>query len=183
MSTSTQRMTAEELLRMPDDGFRYELVRGELRSMTPPGNEHGYIAGIVFGELYQYLKKNKLGRIYIAETGFKISSNPDTVRAPDVAFVAQERVEQFGDMKGYLPCAPDLVVEVISPGDPYIEVNEKVLEWLDAGTRMVIVVDPPGRTVTVYRSETDIAILRENDILEGGDVVPGWELPVREIFE
>ena len=86
MTTETRQSTAEELLRMPDDGSRYELVRGELRKMPPAGNEHGYLAGEVLGELRSYVKANNLGRTYAAETGFKISSDPDTVRAPDAAF-------------------------------------------------------------------------------------------------
>ena len=182
MATTTPLMTAEELLHMPDDGFRYELVRGELRRMTPAGNEHGYIASNVNISLGHHVKKNKSGRVYSAETGFKITTNPDTVRAPDVAFITQDRVEQFGDMKGYLPCAPDLAVEVISPGDTYPEVEEKVFEWLEAGCKMVIVVNPSKRTVTVFRSPTEVERLTENDILEGGNVVPGWVLPVGEIF-
>jgi Uma2 family endonuclease len=120
--------------------------------------------------------------VYAAETGFRLSNNPDTVRAPDVAFVSQARVEAVGQVEGFWPEAPDLAVEVVSPGDSSAEVEEKVFAWLDAGTK-VVVVNPRQRSATVYKSPTDIVALTEADILAGGDVVPGFELAVREIFE
>lgn len=144
-------MTADELLRMPDDGYRYELVKGELRGMPPAGGEHGKIALKFGSRLLNYVEANNLGVVFAAETGFKIASNPDTVRAPDAAFVRLDRLPETGLPKGYWPGAPDLAVEVISPGDIYGEVEEKVNEWLDAGTRMVIVANPRNRTLKVYR--------------------------------
>ncbi len=167
---------------MPGDGFRYELVRGELRKMSPAGHRHGRIAIRIATPLDTHVTANKLGAVYAAETGFWISSDPDTVRAPDVAFVSQRRLDELGDVEGYWPGAPDLVVEVISPSDTYTEVEEKVLEWLEAGARMVVVVNPRKRAVTVYRSLTDIVVLTENDTLDGGDVVPGWTMAVEDIF-
>ena len=104
------------------------------------------------------------------------------MRAPDVAFVRQERVEEAGDARGFWSGAPDLAVEVVSPGDTYSEVEDKVLDWLDAGTLMVVVVNPRQRTVTLYRSRADIVILTQDDILDGKDVVPGWSMPIRELF-
>lgn len=184
MTTKTKQVTAEELLLMPQDGSRYELVKGELRKMSPAGNEHGYLAGEIFGELRSYVKANDLGRTYAAETGFTISSNPDTVRAPDAAFVKRERVEKVGRVAGYWPGAPDLAVEVVSPNDTYAQVTEKALAWLEAGTLMVLVLDPGEAryTVTVYRSATDIRVLSEGDAIDGADVVPGWKLSVAELF-
>jgi Uma2 family endonuclease len=167
---------------MPDDGCRYELVRGELRKMSPAGHKHGRIAMKVATPLDTHVTTNNLGSVYAAETGFLISSDPDTVRAPDIAFVSQERLDRVGDVDGYWPGAPDLVVEVISPGDTYTEVEEKVLEWLDAGALMVVVINPRKHAVTVYRSLTDIVVLTENDILGGGDIVPGWKMSVKDIF-
>lgn len=182
MSTATPFMTAEDLLRLPDDGFRYELVRGELRKMPPAGYQHGKIAVRLTTPLDQHASAHRLGVVCAAETGFRLGSSPDTVRAPDVAFIRRERVEAVGDVKGYWPGAPDLVAEVVSPGDRYTEVQDKVLDWLSAGTRMVLVVEPATRVITVYRSLTDITVLGEADVLNGGDVVPGWRLPVREVF-
>jgi Uma2 family endonuclease len=182
MTTQTKHMTAEDLLAMPDDGLCYELVRGELKRMSPAGEEHGYLAVEIASDLRNHVKANKLGRVYAAETGFKLRSDPDTVRAPDAAFVSQERLERQPAGKGYRLGAPDLVVEVISPGDLHAEVEEKVFSWLDHGARLVITVNPRQRTATVYRSRTGIVVLTEDEQLEGGEVVPGWTLKLRELF-
>jgi Uma2 family endonuclease len=182
MATAHQLITAEELLRMPDDGYRYELVRGELRKMAPAGHFRGRVAINVTTPLDQHVRAHHLGVVYAAETGFKLASNPDVVRAPDVAFIRRQRVEEVGDVEGYWPGAPDLAVEVISPSDTYADVQEKVFDWLEAGTRMVILVMPRKRGVTVYRSLTDMVMLTEHDTLDGGEVVPGWKIPVRELF-
>jgi Uma2 family endonuclease len=182
MTTTQQLMTAEDLLRMPDDGFRYELVKGELKKMAPAGHWHGRIAINMTTPLAQHVRAQNLGAVYAAETGFKLASDPDVVRAPDIAFIRRERVDEVGNVEGYWPGAPDLAVEVISPSDTYTEVQEKVFDWLEAGTRMVIVVMPRRRAVAVYRSLTDIVMLTEKDALDGGDVIPGWTLPVRDLF-
>jgi Uma2 family endonuclease len=182
MGVVRQQVTADELLHMPDDGFRYELVRGELRRMNPAGNVHGRVAMSFAWRLAQYVDENRLGTVYAAETGFRLSSDPDTVRAPDVAFVGRGRVEAVGEVEGFWPEAPDLAVEVVSPGDSYTDVEEKVFAWLDAGTKMVVVINPRQRSATVYKSPRDITVLAEADVLAGEDVVPGFELAVREIF-
>lgn len=183
MAIKEKLYTAEELLRLPDEGMRHELVGGEIRTMAPAGNEHGYLAGEILGELRSHVKANGLGRVYAAETGFKIETDPDTVRAPDAAFVSRERVEKVGRVKGFWPGAPDLAVEVVSPGDTHAEVVEKSLAWLDAGCRMVLVAEPQRKVVTVYRSREDIRILMGDEAIDGADVVPGWRLPVAGIFE
>ncbi len=182
MTTQTRPLTADDLLRMPDDGFRYELVEGNLRERALAGHQHGRGAINVSTPLAQHVKANNLGVVYAAETGFKLASNPDTVRAPDVAFVRRERLESVGDSEGFWPGAPDLAVEVVSPGDRYTDVEEKVFDWLDAGARLVIVANPRKRLVTVYRSLTDVVVLTEADVLDGGDVVPGFAMPVKDIF-
>jgi Uma2 family endonuclease len=167
---------------MPDDGFRYELVKGELKKMSPSGYNHGRIAINATTPLDGHVRANDLGVVCAAETGFILSSDPDTVLAPDVAFVSRRRIEEVGEVEGYWPGAPDMVVEVISSSDTYTEVEEKVIQWLSAGVRMVLVVDPRKRTVTVYRSLTDITILTEGETIDGGDVVPGWKMPVDDLF-
>lgn len=182
MSTRRQTTTADELLRMPDDGFRYELVKGELRKMSPAGQKHGRIAMRVATPLDNHVSANNLGTVYAAETGFLLSSNPDTVRAPDVAFISQEKLDKVGEVEGYWPGAPDLAVEVISPSDTYAEVEEKVLEWLEAGAKMVVVINPRKSAVTVYRSLTDIIVLTEDDTLDGENIVRGWKMSVKDIF-
>lgn len=182
MATTPQLMTADDLLQMPDDGFLYELVRGELRRMSPASYRHGKIIINLTLSLGQHVRNHQLGDVYAAETGFKLTSDPDTVRAPDVAFVRRERAEAIGEMEGYFPGAPDLAIEVISPHDLYTEVEEKVIGFLDAGTGMVLAVNPRKHTITVYRALADISILTEDDTIDGEEVVPGWTLAVREVF-
>lgn len=182
MTALTQEMKSEELSKIPDDGFCYELVRGELRRMAPAGDEHGEIAAALTASLFVHVRSNKLGVVYAAETGFKLTSSPDTVRAPDVAFIRQERIDAVGRVRGYWPGAPDLVVEVISPSDQYSEVESKVADWLEAGSRMVVVVDPRRRKVTVHCSQSDIRVFGVGEVLEGGEVVPGWKLSLEELF-
>ena len=181
MTTATT-ITAEELLQLPDNGMRRELVRGEVRETAPAGNVHGRIAMKGGWRLAEYVETHNLGVVYAAETGFILALGPDTVRAPDVSFVRQEAVDSIGPISGFLPCAPDLAIEVISPGDSYTEVQEKVMEWLAAGCRMVVTINSRRRTVTIYRSRHDIEILTEEDTLFGGDVVEGWELPLSVLF-
>ena len=182
MTTVARLMTADELLDMPDDGWRYELIRGELIRMSPAGNRHGKFAMRVGTPLGVYVDDNDLGEVYAAETGYFLAFDPDTVRAPDVSFISRERLDEIGETDGYWPAAPDLAVEVISPNDRYAEVEAKVLEWLDAGTRMVIVVNPRTRLVRVHRSPSNVVTLTSDDVIEGGDVVPGWSLAVSRIF-
>ncbi len=182
MVIAHQLVSAEELLRMPDDGFRYELVRGELRRMSPAGFHHGRLIMNIATPLDHHVRTHKLGVVCAAETGFLLTSDPDTVRAADVAFIRQERIAQGSEPEGYWPGAPDLAVEMVSPNDLYTEVDEKVTDWLEAGTGMVVIVNPRKRTVTVYRSLLQIVVLREQDVLNGGDVVPGWTLPIADIF-
>ena len=127
-TTKRQIMTAEELLHLPDDGLRYELVRGELRTMLPTGRPHGRIAVKVTWPLAQFVEAHGLGEVYAAETGFKLTENPDTVRAPDVSFVRHERLVSMDD-EGYLCGAPDLTVEVLSPSDRPVMLRPRSPRW------------------------------------------------------
>ena len=150
--------------------------------MAPAGHIHGRVVLNISTPLDQDVRVHRLGAVYAAETGFKLYSDPDMVRAPDVAFVRRARIEAVGEPEGYWPGAPDLAVEVVSPQDRYTEVEEKVCDWLEAGTQMVIVANPRQRLVTVYRSLTQITVLTESETLDGGEVVPGWRLAVSDIF-
>jgi Uma2 family endonuclease len=181
MSTTTQLMTAEELLRLPDSPYLHELVKGELVTMPLPGEEHGAVIMNIAAPLAQYVKLNDLGVVY-AETGFQIERNPDTVLGPDTAFVRKDHVEKVGISKGYRLGAPDLVVEVISPSDNMKKVEQKVQRWLSAGARIVWAVDPKTRTVKVYEGSDLVTVLGEADDLTGSTVVPGFRLPVAEVF-
>jgi Uma2 family endonuclease len=180
MTTIHQITTAQELLQATALG-RCELVRGELIMMTPAGAEHGQIVMAIAIPLGSFVKQRGLGVVFGAETGFHIGHAPDTVRAPDVAFVRAERVPP-GRTRGFYPGAPDLAVEVVSPGDRASEVLAKAQDWLDAGCRAVWVIDPDTRTATVYRSLTEIAVLRVSDRLTCEDLLPGFSLPVGELF-
>jgi len=175
-------MTADELLKMPHGNSRHELIKGELRTMSPAGYDHGIITMQLAGRLAEFVRAPKLGVVLAAETGFLLSTDPDTVRAPDVAFVCRERAEATGKTAGFWRGAPDLAVEFISPSDTYAEVEEKALEWLEAGTLAVVIINPRNETVIVRRSLRDITILTNQDILEFNDIVPGWSILVSELF-
>ena len=183
MATQIRTCTADELLQMPHDGVRRELVHGELREMTPAGHDRGYIVsdlGLLIG---QYVKAHDLGRMYAAATGFRVETDPDTVLAPDVAFVAKERVGIGAGVRGFFPAAPDLAAEVISPNDRYSDVAEKVEQWLAAGTRVVLVVDPPTRSVAAHRASRPVLRLSGADVIDLDDVIPGLSIPVRDLFD
>jgi Uma2 family endonuclease len=183
MSTEVQLMTADELLAKPDDGFVYELIKGELVKVSPPpGHEHGLVAMNLAGPLYEYVKKHQLGNVYAAETGYLLEQNPDTVRAADVSFIRRERIEKAGRIRRYWIGAPDLAVEVNSPSDTVGRIKGKVGQWLENGVRLLWIVSPKMRSVTIYRSLTEVIVLTEKDILDGGDVVPGFQIRVADIF-
>jgi len=181
MSVAT-KVTAEQLLRMPDDGHRYELIAGELKKMTPAGWRHGAVGGRLYALLARHVLDHDLGELFLAETGFLLARDPDTVRAPDIAFLGKGRLSAATPGEAFWPGPPDLAVEVVSPGDTLGEIDEKVQAWLAAGAKIVWVVNPRWCNVTVYRSPTDIRVLTEQDDLDGQDVVPGFRCPVAAIF-
>jgi Uma2 family endonuclease len=184
MSTAKRLITADELIRMPEDEFRYELVKGELRRKPLGGLTHSMVSSNLVFELHRFAKANRLGVVLASNTGFQLAFDPDTVLAPDGAFIRRDRVLEAGGLpEGYWPGAPDLAVEVISPDDTYTDVDEKVIDWLEAGTRIVIVINPWARSVMVHRSPTDVVRLTESDTLTLGDLVPGFEIRVAELFE
>jgi len=172
--------TAEQLLRAQDLG-RCELVHGDLVMMSPAGFEHGRIVVRITRPLAEFVEQQKLGVVTGAETGFHIARDPDTVRAPDVAFLRATRVPAEPE-RGFFPGAPDLAVEVLSPEDRASEVLAKVREWLGAGAEAVWVVDPTTETVSVYRSPNRAEVLGQEDVLTGGELLPGFRVPVSEIF-
>ena len=180
-AATTRPMTADELLNMPDDSFRYELVRGELRKMPFADHVHSERALAIGASLLIHARANRLGRVYGADTGFELA--PDHVRAPDAAFVRAERADAAQDSDGFFPGPPDLAVEVISPDDLYMDVEEKIADWLDAGAIAVVVANPSGPKVEIRRLRTNVVILNEGDVLEVQDVVPGWRMAVADIFK
>jgi Uma2 family endonuclease len=171
-------MTAEDLLKHQG---RCELLRGELIEMTPASANHGKIAMRIALALGNHVQSGKLGEVLAAETGFVLERNPDTVRAPDAAFVSSERAGGIGE-RGFFEGPPDLAVEVLSPDDTASEVNSKVQDWLSAGCRQVWVADPKTRTVTVHHPDGQAEVIPAEGRLTGGEILPGFELPVADIF-
>ncbi|MBI5301933.1 MAG: Uma2 family endonuclease [Chloroflexi bacterium] len=183
MITQTQLITAEELERIPQNDAHVELVKGAIVKMPPAGHEHGEVALAIGSLIRDFVRRNKLGKTYGAETGFILSRNPDTVRAPDAAFVSTARAAQQTRRTGFFDGAPDLAVEVVSPEDTVGEIDAKVIEYLEAGVRLVWILHPRTRTITVYRSLDDVRVLTANDSLDGGNVLPDFTVSVKEIFE
>jgi Uma2 family endonuclease len=180
MSTLEHYLTAEELLDLGDIGS-CELLRGELVMMSPASFNHGWIAGNIYEGLKSFVKPRRLGIIATAEAGFIIERNPDTVRAPDVSFIRAERIPSEG-VPGFFPGAPDLAVEVLSPSDRSAEVTAKVQQWLTAGCATVWVVDPRTSSVTAHRRGVEGKTFFEADTLICENLLPGFSLPVVEIF-
>jgi|SRR5882724_5786929 len=176
------RLTAEEFYRLPDDGQRYELVGGALVNMAAAGGQHGIIASRLDHRLRTFVEAQDVGEVCAAETGFRLAQNPDTVRAPDVSFIARERVTDQGIPESYWPFAPDLAVEVISPSDRFDDVLTKVQEYLHAGTRLVWVFHPRTKTVSVYRANGTVQLLTGTEELDGEDVLPGFHCRLDELF-
>lgn len=182
MATSqTKLMTAEDLLAMPKDDLFHELVRGELITMAPAGVQHGDIGGEIYTPLRTYARSRDLGLVLGPDTGYTLARNPDTVRSPDVSFISKSRVPHPLP-QGFFPGAPDLAVEVLSPRDTVEEMEEKVDEYLMAGAKLVWVVNPRRQTISVYRKDGTITILRREDSLDGEGVVPGFSLSLAEVF-
>ncbi len=175
-------MTIEEFERLPDEEYRCDLVRGWLVREPPAGARHGAIASELARALANHVKAAGLGWVFAAETGFLLVELPGTVRAPDVSFVAKDRLPAEPPPEGYVPIAHDLAVEVVSPSNRWTEVAAKVRDYLDAGTRLVWIVDPPARTVTVHWAGAAWIVRGEDDALDAEDVVPGFRIQVGSLF-
>ncbi len=169
----TALMTAEELLQLRLPNMRSELVGGVLVVREPAGFRHGAVAVAMTVAIGNFVYAHRLGVVVAAETGFTLRRNPDTVRAADVAFVAADRCPDPGT-RGFAELAPDLVVEVLSPGDRPGEVLAKVADWLTAGCRLVWVIDPTHRHARVFRADGSVMLVGAHDMLDGEDVLPGF---------
>ena len=184
MITGTKPVTAEDLfLMMHDDpGKRYELVRGELQEMPPAGGYHGNVVFTIASIIGEHIRGKDLGAGFTAETGFVTRRAPDSVRAPDVAFVSKERLAGGRAPDGFVQSAPDFAVEVVSPNDSATAIHEKVKEYFDAGTHLVWVVYPSTRSVTVHRSPGDARTLQGGDALDGEPVFEYFRVSVSDLF-
>jgi Uma2 family endonuclease len=182
MFESTGMVTAEELARLPDDGYRYELVEGRLVRMSPVSFDHGRIVLRIGFLLNRHLEQQPVG-VVGTEIGFKLASNPDTVRGPDIAFLRNDRVPSPGE-RGYFKGAPDLVIDVLSPEDRPSETLAEIDGYLTRGVSLAVVIDPDDQTATVFRPKTvKFTLKSETDILDLSDVILGFRCQLREIFQ
>ncbi len=175
-------LSAEAALELGDIG-RWELVKGELIKMVPAGGTHGQLTATLAYVSDNFAKATAPGRSLWRRDGFYTAHDPDTVRGADAMFYSNERVEELGDITGFLRLAPDLAVEVMSPGDTYTEVEEKVAEYFNAGVRLIWIIIPKTQSIHVYRPRNEALRLRREDKLTGEDVLPGFEIKVAELFE
>ena len=181
-TTSTALMTAEDLMNLPDDDLRHELINGELIAMPLPKAPHARAANRLGAPLMQFVLDRDLGEVYIGDVGYQLTWNPDTALGPDVSFISKQRLKEMGEEEGYWQGPPDLAVEVLSPGDRRGKVNKKISLWLRSGTKQVWIVDPKHRTVTIYRSEVDTTTFSGTDDLEAQDLFPGFRIALDRIF-
>lgn len=182
MPTSTSNMTVDDFAEYAAKHGRCELIRGEVRDMSPTGSRHGIITARLHYHICRHVYENDLGEVLAAETGFRLDDNgKPTVRAPDIAFVAKARAAAM-QTSAFAPIAPDLAVETISPNDSASEVNEKTQWWLDQGVQLVWVVDPENDCVTVHHPDRRARCLRVDETLEGDGVLPGFTLELSELF-
>ena len=180
MATTARRVaTEQDLLAMPKDGRKYELVDGEIR-VSPAGDRHSVVAVHLAALLFAFVREQRLGWVLGADAGFRLPGG--NVRSPDVSFVARGRFPDDRPPDGFGDLAPDLAVEVVSPTDRPRHVLDKVGEYLEAGVRLVWVIDPQRSTAVIYRSLTDVTEVAVDEDLDGGDVLPGFRCPLREIF-
>ena len=177
-------LTAEEFVRRyPDHGCVVELVRGVVKVLPMPGLDHGFVCSTVSFFLNLYVREHNIGRVPTNDTSIKTYSNPDSVRAPDVAYFSYERLPKGRMPRGLPDVSPEITVEVRSPSDSWTDVFAKVIEFLGAKVRVVIVLDPDTLTASVYRPDTLQEILRAGDTLTIPDVLPGFAVAVDRLFE
>ena len=175
-------ITACQLALLPEDDFFYELDEGELIQMPPPGEEHGWVQDEVYGPMFGHVRARRLGKTYV-ETGFLLKTDPDVVRAPDLAFIRKERLPVACHRSGYILGAPDLAVEVQSPSQSPADMRKKVRQYLAAGALIVWVVYPRRRQVVVHYASGKTETLSAGQHLEAPDLLPGLRIPLAEIFK
>lgn len=184
MSVKPRWVTAEELLELPAiPGKNVELVDGEVVEALPAGLRQGLIATMLAGRLREFAQQHRLGFAAGDNVGYVLRRNPDNVRSPDVSFIARERMPGGDDLDRYVEGPPTLAVEIVSPNDRAVEIDERVQDYLAAGTRQVWVLRPNRRAVSVYFPDADTRELGPDAILDGGDVLPGFSVRVGDLFE
>ena len=181
MTIASERIwTDEEFMALPEDG-RYELVNGELVNMGNSGMEHGEIGSFLGGSLSLYVRSNKLGVVCDSSTAFAMKTG--NKRSPDVSFIAKERLQGVKRLpRGYFQGSPDLAVEILSPSNTVEEIHDKIVEYFENGTRLLWVIHPDEKYVLVYHAPSPDVFLKVGDHLDGEEIVPGFSLPVAELF-
>ena len=183
MTTAKPKLlTADDLLGLDSQGVRGELIRGALHETMPAGVKHGKIAMLLGSKFVTHVVPAGLGHVFGSDSGVLLERNPDTVREPDLAYVSAERLPLDADLDGYCPVAPDLVVEIKSPSDSEQDVDDKASMWLSFGVRMALVINPESRTIWVRQPNLPTVVLTMDDTLDGGEVLLGFNCPVREIL-
>ena len=182
MTTAKKLLTADDLLAMPDDGKRYELIRGDLIEMPPTSHNPGRVAARFGRRIGNFVEEHDLGQDVGADTGIHIERDPDTVRAPDYGFISYERAAQPPPLRGFADVIPDLVAEVVSPSDRQPDIDAKTQMWLDAGVRLVLVAYPETEEVHAHHEDGSVVRYGIEDILVGDPVLPGFTCPVADIF-
>ena len=180
MTTPQTLLTADDLLAMPDDGMRRELIQGELVEMPPAGDDHGSVGDEFSWRAGTFIRQNRLGRGRMAETGFQLA--PDTVLAPDYAYISYERMASRPRPRGYAQAVPDLVMEVFSPNDRQPQMDRKIRLWLDAGVRLVVVIYPARQEIVTHHDDGTVQQFGIGDTLALDPVLPGFSCPVADIF-
>lgn len=182
MTTAKKLLTADDLMSMPDDGKRYELVRGELIAMPPTSHNPGRVAARFGRRIGNFAEERDLGHDVAADTGIHIEHNPDTVRAPDYAFISYERAAQPPPLRGFAEVVPDLVVEVVSPSDRQPDIDAKTQMWLEVGVRLALVVYPETQEVHAHHDDGSVVRYGTEDTVVGDPVLPGFACSVADIF-
>ena len=180
MTTAKKLLTANDLLAIPDDGMRRELVRGELVEMPPAGDNHGFVGAEFTVTVGGFVRENRLGTSRMAETGFQLA--PGTVLAPDYAFISYERMASPPQPRGYAQVVPDLVMEVFSPNDRQALMDRKIQLWLEAGVRLVLAVYPAAQAVYAHHADGTFQRFGPGDTLTCEPVLPGFACAVDDIF-
>ena len=184
MTTAKAKLlTADDLMRLSSQGVRGELIRGVLYETMPTGRQHGKVLGKLTVRMGAFIESRALGTIEVGDVGVRLERNPDTVRAPDVAFFSTEKAPPPELAARYAEVVPDLLAEIVSPNDTARELREKAEVWLGFGVGLVWVINPDTRTVDVHRRGLPITVLTDQDLLDGLDILPGFTCAVRDIFD
>ena len=176
-------LTADDLLEMYSQGIKGELIRGVLHKTVATGGLHGDIAGSLISEIRAYARPRRMGRVGGTDTGILLERNPDTVREPDIYYISADKLPLDIQVSGYFDVVPDLVAEIFSPNDRPRDFDAKIQMWLDFGVRMVLAIYPQTRTITARQPGRPPVTLGYDDTLDGGDVIPGFQCPMRDIFD